>query len=389
MTVRKLRAVAAALLLGSATLAGTVVLTSAPAAAAVRAAVGKPLQDAIALLNQKNYKAAMAKVSEAEAVANKTPEETNTIAQVKNAIAINSGDTSTPQGAKAKFANDYNARKFKDVIADGDALKKNGVLDASSMQIIAQAYFESGDKAGCEKYIKNNFSSPGDTTLELLMRCAYDAGDDETQRNALETLVAHTGKPEYWSNLLKLTEHAQGMRDADTLSVYRLKLLTGTINGADGKETASNYFLLAQIALQLGFAPEAQAVITKGQASVKELNDARTNKLLELAKGQAAADVANLPKNLAAANAAPQGDALVKIAEDQWGQGKAKDAIGTAQAALKKPLTDKNHATIILGMAYLGAGQKADAVKTFDSVKGPAGDKNAMIAHLWSLYARR
>jgi len=383
MTVRKLRAVAAALLLGSATLAGTVVLTSSPAIAAVRASVGKPLQDAIALLNQKNYAAAKAKVSEAEAVANKTPEDTSTIAAVKNAIAINSGDTSTPQGAKAKFANDYNARKFKDVIADGDALKKNGILDASSMQIIAQAYYESGDKAGCEKYIKSNFSSPGDTTLELLMRCAYDNQDDDTQRSALETLVAHTGKPEYWSNLLKLSEHAQGMRDADTLSVYRLKLLTGTISGKD------EYFLLAQLALQLGFAPEAQAVIVKGQAAVKELNDARTNKLLELAKGQAAADVANLSKNLAAANAAPQGDALVKIAEDQWGQGKAKDAIGTAQAALKKPLTDKNHATIILGMAYLGAGQKGDAVKTFDSVKGPAGDKNAMVAHLWSLYARR
>ena len=383
MTVRKLRAVAAALLLGSATLAGAVILTSAPAAAAVRAAVGKPLQEAISLLNQKNYAAAKAKVSEAEAVANKTAEETSTIAQVKNAIAINSGDTATPQGAKAKFANDYNARKFKDVIADGDALKKNGVLDASSMQIIAQAYFESGDKAGCEKYIKNNFSSPGDTTLELLMRCAYDAGDDDTQRQALETLVAHTGKPEYWTNLLKLSEHAQGMRDADTLSVYRLKLLTGTISGKD------EYFLLAQLALQLGFAPEAQAVIVKGQAAVKELNDARTNKLLDLAKGQAAADVANLSKNLAAANAAPQGDALIKIGEDQWGQGKAKDAIATIQAGLKKPLTDKNHATIILGMAYLGAGQKADAVKTFDSVKGPAGDKNAMIAHLWSLYARR
>lgn len=385
MTVRKLRAVAAALLLGSATLAGTMALTSSPAVAAVRAAVGKPLLDAQALMGQGNYKAAMAKVNEAEAVVNKTPEETSIIAQMKNAIAVKSGDVSIggAVAAKAKFANDYNARKFKDVIADGEIMKKAGALDAQTMQLIAQAYFESGDKAGCEKYIKNNFSSPGDTTLELLMRCAYDAGDDDTQRQTLETLVAHTGKPEYWNNLLKLTEHAQGMRDADTLSVYRLKLLTGTISGKD------EYFLLAQLALQLGFAPEAQAVIVKGQAAVKELNDARTNKLLDLAKGQAAADVANLSKNLAAANAAPQGDALVKIAEDQWGQGKAKDAIGTAQAALKKPLTDKNHATIILGMAYLGAGQKADAVKTFDSVKGPAGDKNAMIAHLWSLYARR
>ena len=33
------------------------------------------------------------------------------------------------------------------------------------MQIIAQAYFQSGDKAGCVKYIKSNFSNPSDTTL--------------------------------------------------------------------------------------------------------------------------------------------------------------------------------------------------------------------------------
>ena len=62
------------------------------------------------------------------------------------------------------------------------------------------------------------------------MRCAYDAGDEATQRQALETLVAHTGKPEYWNDLLKMTEHGQGMRDHDTLDIYRLKLLTGTIS---------------------------------------------------------------------------------------------------------------------------------------------------------------
>jgi len=79
---------------------------------------------------------------------------------------------------------------------------------------------------------------------------------------------------------------------------------------------------------------------------------------------------------------------LVKIGEDQWGQGKAKDAIATIQAGMKKPLDDKNNAAVRLGMAYLGAGQKADAQKTFDTVKGPETDKSVMIAHLWSLYAR-
>jgi tetratricopeptide (TPR) repeat protein len=137
----------------------------------------------------------------------------------------------------------------------------------------------------------------------------------------------------------------------------------------------------------LGFATEAESVLEKAQAA-KVLTDDRTNKLLALAKSQAGADQANMAKNIAAATAAPQGDALVKIGEDQWGMGKFKDAIGTIQAGMKKPLADQANAQLRLGMAYLGAGQKADAVKAFNAVKGAATDKPVMIAHLWSLYAR-
>jgi hypothetical protein len=383
MTASRLRAVTTAFLLGTATLCGGAMILSAPADAAVRASVGKPLQEAQKLAGEGNYKGAMAKVNEAEGVSGKSPEETKIINQMKDYLAVKSGDTSTPAGAKAKFANDYNAKKYKDVIDDSEALKKNGALDANSMQIIAQAYYLSGDKNGCLKYIKSNFGTNlNDTALTLQMRCAFDAGDEVTQRQALETLVAHTGKTEYWNDLLKMSEHGQGMRDHDTLDVYRLKLLTGTINGKD------EYITLAQLAIQLKFPAEAEAVIEKGQAA-KLLNDDRSNKLLALAKSQAAADVADMPKALAAANAEPKGDTLVKIGEDQWGQGKGKDAVATIKAGLAKPLDDKNNAQIRLGMAYISAGQKAEAQKAFDAVK-PASptDKSVMVAHLWSLYAR-
>ena len=382
MTASKLRAVATAFLLGTAAISGGMLIASMPAQAAVSAKVGKPLLEAKDLAAKGDYKAAMAKVNEAEAVGNKTAEESKMVAAMKEYIAVKSGDPSTPAGAKAKFANDYNARKYKDVIDDSEALKKNNVLDATSMQIVAQAYYLSGDKQGCLKYIKNNFgANPSDTTLELQMRCAYDAQDEVTQRQALEALVAHTGKTEYWNDLLKMSERGQGMRDHDTLDVYRLKLLTGTISGKD------EYTTLAQLALQLQFPAEAEAVIEKAQAA-NLLKDDRSNKLLALAKTQSAADQANMAKNLAAAQAAPKGDPLVKIGEDQWGQGKAKDAVATIKAGIAKGVTDNNNAQIRLGMALISSGQKADAQKALDTVKGPDTDKSVMVAHLWSLYAR-
>ena len=384
MTASKLRAVTTAFLLGTATLCGAALVLSAPASAAVSAKVGKPLQEAQTLANAGNYKGALAKINEAEAIAGKSAEESKIISQMKDFIAIKSGDTSTAAGAKAKFANDYNARKYKDVIADSEALKSHNALDASSMQIVAQAYYLSGDKQGCLKYIKNNFgANPGDATLQLQMSCAHDANDADTERAALETLVGRTGKPEYWNNLLKMSEHGAGMRDHDTLDVYRLKLLTGTITGKD------EYITLAQLAIQLQFPAEGQAVLEKGIAA-KVLTDDRSTKLLTLAKTQAAAQVAAQAKTLADAQAAPKGDALVKVGETQWGQGKGKDAVATVKAGIAKGVDDKNNAQIRLGMALIAAGQKADAQKALDAAK-PANpsDKSAMVAHLWSLYARR
>ena len=62
------------------------------------------------------------------------------------------------------------------------------------------------------------------------------------------------------------------------------------------------------------------------------------------------------------------------------------DAIGVIQSGMKKPLKDANNAQLRLGQAYLAAGQKAEAKAAFAKVKTP--EKDAMIAHLWTLAAR-
>ena len=57
------------------------------------------------------------------------------------------------------------------------------------MLIIAQAYYKSGDNAGCVRYAKST-SECNETALQLQVRCAYETGDEATQRAALEQLVA-------------------------------------------------------------------------------------------------------------------------------------------------------------------------------------------------------
>jgi hypothetical protein len=381
MTVRNLRAVLTAILLGTATAGVTALALTIPAQALTASPkVGPLLKEAVSMINAKNYAGAKAKLAEADA-AKSTPDDTALITQIRNAISISSADPNTPGGAKAKFAQDYNAGKFKDAIADAEYLKKNNVFDAASQLIVGQAYYKARDFEGCVKYAKT-LGSGNETALALQARCAYETGDEATQRDALEQLVARTGKAEYWTGLLKLGERSRGISDHNTLDINRLRLITGSMQNKD------DYISLAQFALQFKCAGEAQAALDKGVAA-KLLTDDRSMRLLAGAKAQVAASQGDRAKDLAAANASPQGDGgggLVDIGERMVGEGKAKDAIVMIQNGMKKQLKDPANAQIRLGQAYLAAGQKADAKAAFAKVKAP--EKDAMVAHLWSLAAR-
>jgi len=380
MSVRNLRTALAALLLGGAVLGATAV----SAQTTVSAAVGKPLQEARTLADSGRYKEAMARIDSAAAAA-KSPAENNVVNQMKQYVAVKSGDPSIggALGAKAKFAADANASRWDAVIAGGETLRKMNALDAQSMLVVAQAYYRKNDPAGCMRYIRSNLGAGagGEQGLQLLQRCAYDAKDEVAERQALEQLVARTGKPEYWGQLLKLAQRARGLNDQNTLDLYRLKSMTGTLTTADEVST------YAQIALVRQMPAEAIAVVEKGiKDKVLPAND-RTNRLLKLATDRNNEANAGAAKALAAAQAAPNGDALVTIGQQQITQGKAKEAIATIQAGIAKKPQNMAEAQLRLGTAYLAAGQRAEAVRAFNAVKGD--EKSQMIAGLYAIYARR
>ena len=376
MIPKKLRAIGLALVLGTA--AAAAVGSLSPADAAVRAAVGKPLQAAQAAAAAGNYSGAMNYVRQAEGVGGLTAEEQKIIGQMKAYIEVKSGGSvgvSDSTGAVAKFSADYRAGRYHEVIEDADLLRKYGALNGTNLEIIAQAYYRMGDYSGCARFTRANGGGVG--MLELQMRCAFEVGDDATVRNAAEQLVAATGKAEYWGQLLKLAERAKGLSDHQTLDIYRIKFLTGSITGDD-------YLTLGTLDIQFGFAAEAQNVIQKGIAA-KLLTGDRPVRLLNLAKQNLQTDLASLPKTVAAANASKSGDPLVKLGEDYCGMGRYKDAVDAVQAGLKKGVSDADNATIRLGQALYGAGQKDAAIKAFAKATTPNGE---LTAHLWSLYVR-
>jgi hypothetical protein len=378
MIAKKFRAVASALVLGTAALA-----VATPANAALRSSVGKPLQEAQSLAKSGSFSAACSKVKQAEGVGGLTAEESKIVKQMKDYVAAASKGSACAEGSsvgtQAKFQADYNAGRYRDVINAEDALRRDGALNATSMVVIAQSYYQLGDYRGCVRYADSH-SSAGAAMLERGMLCAFKAGDDGLSRSMAIKLVQISPTPEHWNQLLGQAERSKQLTDPQTLDIYRLKYMTGTMKGAD------DYFTLAQLLLAARLPSEANAVVQKG-VQLKLLVDQRAQRLIGLVKQSMDGDVANIGKTLAAAQKAPKGDDLVKVGEDMTGMGKFADAISAIQAGITKGVADTDNAQIRLAVAYYGNKQKPQALAALDkATKTPNGK---LIASIWEIYMRQ
>jgi tetratricopeptide (TPR) repeat protein len=128
-------------------------LTGVADAATIRAQIGQPLQAAIQLANTGNGTDALAKVREAEAVGNLTSDEQVAVSQVKAFIAAKTGAGNNAAAARTKLAQDYNAKRYEDVIADGDLLQKLASRTILDAEIVGQAYYLLGRYDEGLKYV--------------------------------------------------------------------------------------------------------------------------------------------------------------------------------------------------------------------------------------------
>lgn len=367
-----------ALLGGVTALAGAPVLAPVAQAAGVRPQVGKPLKEAVSLANAGKGSAAMEKVHEAESVSGLTATERSTIAQTKQFIAAKTGSGGGSLGCKAKFATDYRAGRYRDVVgADADCLRKSGGYDHDSQVIVAQAYYQMGDYATAVKILRG--LGQGDQVLSLLMSAAAKAGDTQTEGQVAERLILQ-GQSKYWPYILAAADATPKMTDHLNLDVLRVRYLTGNMRNAE------DYELLTELALEFHFPAEALAVAQKGFAD-KKLQGDRDTRLLTKAQQEAAKDAAGLANAQKKASASKSGDDLVSYGENLWGRGQYDDALSAIQAGIGKGgLSKADEAQISLGIAQLSAGHKDDAVKTFGAVKSTPAAQT--VAHLWSVYAR-
>ena len=390
-------ALAAALLLASA----------APAWAqnTVRPEVGKPLQAAESLFKAKKYREALAKVSEADAAANKTPYENYVIQRTKGSIAAAAGEHDTAAKAfeaviasgQSKGADQlklvqavaglhYHAKDYAKAAQWATRYQKEGGTDPAMQTLVVQSYFLMNDCAAVSRAVgEGNGRRPSEQELQMLANCYNKQKDSTGYVAAIERLVTYYPKKEYWTDLLNRVQKKSGFSDRLSLDVFRLKLATGNVNAA------GDYLEMAQLAIQAGFPAEAKAVVDKGyEAKVlgngkdaerhQRLRDLVAKRLAEAAQARAQAE-----KDAMADKA---GDALVAIGYSYVSEGAPQKGLAIMEQGIKKGgLKRPDDAKLLLGIAQLQGGAKSRGLQTLQGVHGKDG--TADLARLWILLGQR
>jgi tetratricopeptide (TPR) repeat protein len=175
-------------------------------------------------------------------------------------------------------------------------------------------------------------------------------------------------KPEYWQNLVNTLFNDKKTTDKQQLNVMRLAMHVGAV------KAPSKFEETAQIAIDQGLPGEAQSLLEdalKRNLFTDPRMLERNKGLLARAKAAVASDRATLAQQEAAARANAAGNADVKLGAAFLSYGDPTKAIEALQRGIGKGgVRDPDEAGILLGIAYLRAGNKAEAAKAFGTVKG-------------------
>ena len=257
--------------------------------------------------------------------------------------------------------------------------------------MIAQAYYLTNKYkealAGMEAIVARDEQAgrkPAEKSLSLIWSCAIKTKDEAAAARAIEKLILHYPKPDYWANAMVGIRQDKTNDDRLKLMTYRLMSQVGILKRGE------EFTEMAQIAVDQGNPGEAQTALE--QAFAKNLytdphEKERNQRLLDKVRRSATEDRASLPKEEKAAAAAAAGDALVQVGAAYLGYGQPDKALAAISAGIAKGnLKYPDESYLLLGIANERNKNKAEAVRAFN--RATNDPKFARLAKLWALEAR-
>ena len=367
------------------------------ASTTARREVGTPINDALKLVESKNFDGALAKVQLADAVKDKTPYEEFMVAKYLAYIAVNRqpqdiaaatsavnrqiASNGAPDPEKANMYSmgmllNYAAMDYAKVVQNAEQLKAmNQPFNEQQNLVLVQSYYNTMDYANAVKAAKEASAvAPTADVLGLLLNSQAKMKDDAGYRVTLDKLATVSAQPEVWGQIMDFALTTPNIQEHHLLNLYRLAMLVGTMRDVD-------YAAMATIDLTNGLPNEAKEALTKGNRTTGDLmND--TTKMLSNDQGSLTALAAEAGKQT-------NGEIDVKLGESYLTYARHDDAVTALRAGIQKGgLKDLPDAQTTLGIALFRAGKKEEALAEFRKAEMATGSAGP-VAHTWVLFLQR
>ena len=363
------------------------------------------------LLTDKNYAELQNRVTQAEAFPAKTPYEIYVLDRMKIALGSATGNEAMVMtGLEAAIASgrmapadqaefvlalgnyQYNAKNYTKAIEYFKRYQKDSATPAKATPALIRSYYLSNDFATAKSMLQVQVAdiekagqAPTLEDLRLLLSAAAKVKDNAVYVSTMEKLVALYPSDDYWTDLVHRVPSKPGYNQAHDIDILRLQSM------AVKQMAAEEYVELAELSLLAGFPTEAKKVLDAGYAASvlgSGSNAAKHKQLRDRATKGAADDAKNIAAGEASAAKAKDGVGLVNlgyayVTMDQFDKGIPLMEQGIAKGISKRPDDYKMR----LGIAYAKAGRKAEALKTFESIKGDDGATE--LARYWALWVNR
>lgn len=382
----------------------------APAGPQVSRGVAKALKASQDAVLAKNFAEALTHLKEAQAVPNRSPYDDYVINLLLFQTEVGQGDVNSAIGPiEAVIASSYapadtkskleryllgvyaQQKNFDKLLAIAERLKAAGDSSDEVAQVVVTAYYQQNKfkeaAAAADAYLDKQAAAgkkPPENILLVLWQSARSVKDDALTSKAIEQLILHYPKPDYWQNAMAVAMERLGNDDRLKLMTYRLANTVGIL------KQGALYRDMALIALDQGNPGEAQAVLEQAFAKnlFSEARDKESNqKLLDSAKKKALDDRNSIARDEKAAADAPTGDAYVQIGAAYLGFGQPDKALVAINAGIAKgKLKFPDEAYLLQGIALDKQKNNAEAIKAFGKVN--ADPRYARLAKLWVLEVR-
>lgn len=303
----------------------------------------------------------------------------------------------TPPADKLKLLDSradmfYKGKRYKEAIADYEALRAGGNADVNVTLRIAQAKYFLGDVDGMlaemQKAIVGEKAAGRAVPKEwydYVIPRLFSANRVKETADWASALVHAYPSPAAWRQwcftYMKLLGDDAKPDYEKRIDLYRLVRASGGLAGN------ADYVQYAFAADKLGISSETKAVLSEGRASGKvPASDPDANRLMGIATASFAAEKP-FDVQIKAAKASKSGDLSWQTADLLLGAGKYAEAADLYRDALSKPAGPKTARSATpddinthLGIALALSGDKAGAASAFKAV---TGTPRSEIAKFW------